>query len=67
MKYVWHFSGHQEDIDGKNAAEWFYEYGMVINPDKFLAIVMDKGSSDLTYLDLNADGHAITSISLLSF
>ena len=44
------------------AIDWFTKNEMIINPDKFQAIILDKRKSNLTNIPLTIDNHTIKSI-----
>ena len=44
------------------AIDWFTKNEMIINPDKFQAIILDKKKSNLTNIPLTIDNQAIMSV-----
>ena len=44
------------------AIDWFTKNKMIINPDKFQAIILDKKKSNLTNIPLNIDNQTIKSV-----
>ena len=44
------------------AIDWFTKNEMVINPDKFQAIILDKKKSNLTNISLTIDNQTIKSV-----
>ena len=51
------------ESDSNFAIEWFKMNKMMVNPDKFQAIVLNKKCSDLTNTNIQADNQVIKSIS----
>ena len=47
------------------AIDWFTKNEMIINPDKFLAIILDKKKSNLTNIPLTIDNQTIKSVPLV--
>ena len=47
------------------AFDWFTKNEMIINPDKFQAIILDKKKSNLTNTSLTIDNQTIKSIKSL--
>ena len=45
------------------AIDWFTKNEMIINPDKFQAIILDKNKSNLTNIPLTIDNQTIKSVS----
>ena len=44
------------------AIDWFTKSGMIINPDKFQAIILDKKKSSLTNIPLTIDNQTSKSV-----
>ena len=51
------------ESDSNIAIEWFKMNKMIVNPDKFQAIVLNKKRSDLTNTNLQVDIQVIKSVS----
>ena len=55
------------ESDNNIAIEWFKMNKMIVNPDKFQAIVLNKKRSDLTNTNFQVDNQMIKSVSSLEF
>ena len=51
------------ELDSNIAIEWFKMNKMIVNPDKFQAIVLNKKRSDLTNTNFQVDNQVIKSVS----
>ena len=54
---------NKSESDSNIPIEWFKKNKMIVNPDKFQAIVLNKKSSDLTNIKFQVDNQVIKSLS----
>ena len=54
---------NKSESDSNIPIEWFKKNKMIVNPDKFQAIVLNKKSSDLTNIKFQVDSQVIKSLS----
>ena len=50
------------ELESNIAIDWFTKNEMIINPDKYQAIILDKKKSDLTNIPLTIDNQTIKSV-----
>ena len=54
---------NKSESDSNIPIEWFKKNKVIVNPDKFQAIVLNKKSSDLTNIKFQVDNQVIKSLS----